>query len=136
MSKKIAEQRLNKIETAVGELKAISNQVFSHGTSNVQTNCEFDMFGQLVSTQLKKLPEVEALAAMQEIQSCLLRRRMACANRSITMLQEPLWDEANYNTNTGTTTSTSSPSHQEDSNIQHGNKDLISLAISMINDQL
>lgn len=135
LSKKVAEQRLNKIETVVGELKLISNQIGSHGTSSVQTNYEFDMFGKFVSTQLQKLPEVEALAAMQEMQSCLFRRRMACANSSSNILQDPLWDDGDYNTNTDSTGSISSQSVQEDKYIEQGSKDLISLAISMMNDQ-
>lgn len=123
---------MNKIETAVGELKSMTNQICSYGTSSQQTNnCKFDMFGKLISTHLKKLPEFEALAAMQEIQSCLLQRRMAYANRSSHVSEEQQWFDADVNINTSTLTSNNS-SPQTNDNSEQGDNDIIRLAMSMI----
>lgn len=76
LSKKKADERVTKIETSVTALKEISGKILDHQNVQKPEPNEYDVFGQFVACQLKKLPESSALLAMQHIQTHLFELRM------------------------------------------------------------
>ncbi|KAG8254897.1 hypothetical protein J6590_106021 [Homalodisca vitripennis] len=70
ISRKVAGERLGKIQNAVQQLKDISDKVLA--PERKKDMCEYELFGQFIASQLKKLPEINALAVMQKIQTCLM----------------------------------------------------------------
>lgn len=70
------DERVKKIESSITVLKEISDKVFEPRNVQMTESNEFDLFGQFVASQLKKLPESSALLAMQHIQTHLFELRM------------------------------------------------------------
>ncbi|KAG8324915.1 hypothetical protein J6590_080467 [Homalodisca vitripennis] len=91
ISRKVAGERLGKIQNAVQQLKDISDKVLA--PERKKDMCEYELFGQFIASQLKKLPEINALAVMQKIQTCLMNERMtlSCISPS-TYLQHLKFD--------------------------------------------
>ncbi|XP_046684820.1 uncharacterized protein LOC124370570 [Homalodisca vitripennis] len=77
ISRKVAGERLGKIQNSVQQLKDISDKVLA--PERIKDMCEYELFGQFIASQLKKLPEINALAVMQKIQTCLMNERMTIA---------------------------------------------------------
>ncbi|KAG8330049.1 hypothetical protein J6590_072672 [Homalodisca vitripennis] len=73
ISRKVAGEHLGKIQNAVQQLKDISDKVLA--PERKKDMCEYELFGQFIASQLKKLPEINALAVMQKIQTrfCITR---------------------------------------------------------------
>ncbi|KAG8294415.1 hypothetical protein J6590_103434 [Homalodisca vitripennis] len=70
------DERVQKIESSIITLKEISDKAFEPRNVQMTESNEFDLFGQFVASQLKKLPESSALLAMQHIQTHLFELRM------------------------------------------------------------
>ncbi|KAG8263848.1 hypothetical protein J6590_088380 [Homalodisca vitripennis] len=58
ISRKLAGERLGKIQNAVQQLKDISDKVLA--PERKKDMCEYELFGQFIASQLKKLPEINA----------------------------------------------------------------------------
>ncbi|KAG8335851.1 hypothetical protein J6590_058633 [Homalodisca vitripennis] len=121
ISRKVAGERLGKIQNAVQQLKDISDKVLA--PERKKDMCEYELFGQFIASQLKKLPEINALAVMQKIQTCLMNERMTVARGN--SMSHYQWED------TLTTSSSMVSPNQEDS-IELGAKDILSEALSML----
>jgi hypothetical protein len=69
---KIARTKLKEVSSCIKDLQDLATSVKS-----VDPQDEFDIFGQSVSVQLKKLPLQQAIAAQGEIQNLLTRYRLS-----------------------------------------------------------
>ncbi|KAG8312522.1 hypothetical protein J6590_020442 [Homalodisca vitripennis] len=121
ISRKVAGERLGKIQNAVQQLKDISDKVLA--PERKKDMCEYELFGQFIASQLKKLPEINALAVMQKIQTCLMNERMTVARGN--SMSHYQWED------TLTTSSSMVSPNQEDS-IELGAKDILSEVLSML----
>ncbi|XP_046674750.1 uncharacterized protein LOC124363544 [Homalodisca vitripennis] len=121
ISRKVAGERLGKIQNAVQQLKDISDKVLAPELK--KDMCEYELFGQFIASQLKKLPEINALAVMQKIQTCLMNERMTVARGN---------SMSHYQWEHNLTTSSSMVSPNQEDSIELGTKDILSEALSML----